>query len=92
MGETGIGKERALFVSAISGGDVATARVGREIKNVSVTAGGEHDRVAGDVVDLTGAQIAGDDSFGVTVDDDDIEHFGLGKHLYRAGGNLSAKR
>ncbi len=92
LGETGIGEERALFVSAIGGSHIATARVGRKIKNISVTAGGEHNGVARDVVDLAGPQIARDDSLGVTVDNDEIEHFGLRKHLHGAGGDLAAKR
>ena len=41
----GIGEERAFFVGAIGGGDVATARVGRKIKNIAVAAGREDDRV-----------------------------------------------
>ena len=53
--ETGIGKERAFFVGAISRGDVATARVRRKIKNISVTSGRKDNRVARHVVDLTGA-------------------------------------
>src|SRR5207245_8422077 len=40
-----IGKERAPFRSTISGCDIAAARIGREIKCVSVSAGGEHDGV-----------------------------------------------
>ena len=78
-----IGEERALFVSAIGRGDVAAARVGRKIKNVAVTAGREHHGVAGVRCDFAGDQIARDDSFGVTIDHDEIEHFGLRKHLHR---------
>ena len=43
--EAGIGEERASFVSAIGGGDVAAARIGREIKHISVSPGGEHDGI-----------------------------------------------
>ncbi len=92
LGETGIGEERAFFISAIRRGDVAAARVCGEIKNISVTAGGENDRVRGDVVDLTRAQIPGDDSLGMSIYNNDVEHFGLRKHLHGAGGDLPAKR
>ena len=92
LGETGIGEKRAFFVSAIGRGHVAAARVGRKIKNVSVTAGRENNRIASEHFDLSGAQIASDDSFGVTIDNHEIEHFGLRKHLHRAGGDLAAKR
>ena len=90
--EAGISKERAFFVSAISRGDVASARVGREVKNISVTAGRKHNRVGRDVVDLTGTQIPGDDSLGVSIDNYNVEHLGLRKHLHCAVGDLSAER
>ena len=44
---TRIGEERALLVGAPGGGDVAAFGVGREEENIAVTAGGQHDRVAG---------------------------------------------
>src|ERR1044071_9552930 len=92
LSETGIGKERALFVSAVGSGHVTTARVSREIKCVAVTAGREHDGIAHVLINRTAAQIAGDDPFGVTIDDDQIEHLSLRKHLDRAGGDLPAER
>src|SRR5439155_21978384 len=92
LGETGIGEERAFFISAIRRGDVAAARVRGEIKNISVAAGRKHDRIARHVVDLTGAKIACDDSLGMSIYNNDIEHFGLRKHLHGAGGDLPAKR
>src|SRR5436305_480494 len=68
-------------------------RVGKiEINNISVATGRKHNRVACDVVDLTSPQISGDDSLGVSIDDHDVEHFGLGKHLDCAGSDLAAER
>src|SRR5204863_2008805 len=81
-----------LFVSAISRGDVATARVGRKIENVSVAAAGEDDRVARVRLDFSRHQAAGDDPFGVTIDQHEVEHFRLRKHRHRPGGNLAAER
>ena len=92
MSETRVGKERALFVSAIGRRHIAAARVGRKIENIAVAAGREHDRVGRDVVDLTSPQISGDDALGVSIHNHDVEHFGLGKHLHRAGRDLPAKR
>ena len=54
--EAGIGEERAFFVGAIGGGDVAAARVGREIKHVSVSAGREHDGIGRVPFDFSGAR------------------------------------
>ena len=90
--ETGIGEERAFFVGAIGGGDVAAARIGRKIKNIAVTAGREHDGVARRAARFFRSQVSGDDSLGVAIDEHEIEHLGLRKHLHRAGGDLAAKR
>ena len=92
LGEAGVREERAFFVSAIGGGDIAAARVGRKIENISVAAGREHDGIARVRFDFSRHQTAGDDPFGVAVDQDEIEHLGLRKHLDRAGRDLPAKR
>ena len=88
LGETGVGEERAFFVSAISGGDVAAACVSREIKNISVAPGGENDRVGGVSLYFSANEISRDDSFGVSIYEDDIEHLRLWKHPNRAGSDL----
>src|ERR1041385_552064 len=90
--KTWVGEERPFFVSAISGGDVATACVGREIKDVAVSAGCEHDGVGGVLLDCSRDQVARDDSLGMTIDNYQVEHFGLRKHLHGAGGNLTRER
>src|SRR3954470_21273810 len=88
LGEARIGEERAFFVSAIGGGDVAAACVRRQIKNISVAAGGQHHCVGGMSLYLSGDEIARDDPFGVSIHEHDIEHLGLWKHLHRPGGDL----
>src|ERR1700730_10374917 len=90
--ETRVGEKSAFFISAVSRSDIATASVGRQIKNLSVSVGREHNGIRGVLVDLTGDQIARNDSLGVPVDSDEVEHLGLRKHLYAAGRNLSAER
>src|SRR5262249_11135952 len=87
--ERRIRKERASFVSAIRGSDVAPARVGREIKNVPVTAGGEHDSIRGVPFNFSGTQAAGHDSLCVSIYDYEIKHLGLREHLHCAGGDLT---
>ena len=91
LGEAGITKERATFISAIGSGDVATACVGRKKKNIAVTAGRENYRVAGEGIDFAGAQIAGDNSLGVTIDQNKVEHLGLREHFHRAERDLAAE-
>src|SRR5690242_6656783 len=90
LSETGITKECASFVGAISGGDIASARIGRKKEDVAVTAGRENNGIAGERIDLARAKIAGDDSLGVTVDEDKIKHFRLWKHFDGAEGDLAA--
>ena len=46
LGVTGIGEERAFLVGAIGCGDVAAARIGREIKDIPIAAGREDDGIA----------------------------------------------
>src|SRR5437660_2518931 len=91
LGETRITKKGATFVSAIGGGDVATAGIGRKEKNIAVTAGREHYSVSGEGIDFAGAKIAGDDSLGMTINQHEVEHLSLRKHLHRAERDLPAE-
>jgi hypothetical protein len=43
-------------------------------------------------LDFSGTEIARDDSLGVSLDNHEVEHFRLGKHLHRARSDLMAKR
>ena len=92
LGEARVREERAFFVGSISRGHVATARVRRKIKNVSVAAGREHDRIAGVRLDFSRDEAAGDDSFRVAIDHDEIEHLRLRKHRHAAGCDLAGER
>src|SRR5438477_6095891 len=91
LSETRITEERAAFVSAISGGDIATAGVGRKKENVAVTAGCKNNGIAGERVDLASAEVARNNPLGMAVDQHKIEHFGLRKHFYRAESDLPAQ-
>src|SRR5581483_6415984 len=92
LGETRIGEERPLFVGAIGRGHIAAPRIRRKVKDISVTSGGKHDRIAGEHLDFSSAKASGDDALRVTIDDDEIEHLGLGKHLHRARRDLARQR
>ena len=73
-------------------GDVAAHRVGREVEDVAVAAGGEDDDVGEVRLDLAGDQVAGDDAAGLAVDDDELEHLVPGELLHGAGGDLALHR
>src|SRR5947207_9775579 len=81
LGETRIAEKGATFIRAIGGGDIAPARISRKKKNVAITAGCQNNGIAGEGANRTRAQVACNNAFGVAVDDHQIEHFGLRKHL-----------
>ena len=87
-----IGEERALLVSAIRRGDVATLGVGREEEDVAIAARGQHHRVACVRRDFAGNEIAHDDAFRVAIHEHEVEHLGPRKHLKVAQTNLPAHR
>src|SRR5439155_24452857 len=82
----------ALLVSAPGRRDVAAFGVGGEKENVPVTAGREHDGVAGVGGYFAADQIPHHDAFGVTADQDQVEHLSAWKHCHRAEADLPAKR
>ena len=85
----GVGHVGALAVRTPRGGDVGAHRVGREVEDVAVAAGGEHDDVGEVGLDLAGDQVAGDDAAGLAVDDDDLEHLVAGVLGDGAGRDLA---
>ena len=91
LGVTGVGEERPLFVSAIGGGDVAAARIGGEIENISIPARRENHCVARVRLDFPGDQTPRDNPLGMPVDQNEIKHLRLRKHLDVAGRDLAAK-
>src|SRR5438094_6216167 len=87
-----IREERASFESAIGRRGIASACVGRQIKHVSISAGGKHDSIRGVSFNFSRTQATSNNSFRVSLDNYEIEHLRLRKHLDRAGRDLSAKR
>src|SRR5438105_5700212 len=90
LSEARITEKCATFVGPISGGNIATARVGRKKENVAVTAGRKNNGIAGEHIDLARAKIAGGDPLGMTVDQNEIKHFRLWKHFDGAERDLTA--
>ena len=65
---TGVGKERPFFIGAIGCGDIAAARVGREIEYISIATGREDDGIARVRFDPSRNQTPRDNPFGVPVE------------------------
>src|SRR5262245_27444302 len=85
-------KQRALLVSAIGGRNVAPASVSRQIEHVSISTGREYDGIRGVFFNFSRTQAPSDDSLGMPLDNHQVEHFCLRKHLHCAGCDLAAKR
>src|SRR6476646_12273467 len=90
--ERWIGKERAFFVSAIGRCDVAATRISGQIEYVSISPAGEHDCIGCVSLHFSRAQVPSDDSFGLSIDDYQVQHLCVWKHLHRASGDLAAER
>ena len=88
----GIGETGAAAVGAERRGDVATLGVGREVEDVAVAAGADHDHVGGPGFDGARDEVARDDALGLAVDEDEVEHLVAGVHLHRAEADLAGER
>ena len=91
LSETRIGKKCPPAVSAVRGSDIAPHGIGRKEKGVAVPSTGQDHGIGRMGLNFTGHHIAGDDPFGLTIDDDQIEHFVARIHFHRAGRNLMAQ-
>src|SRR5262249_40682172 len=92
LGEGRVGEKRTSLVSAIGRCDVAAARIGRQIEHISISPAGEHDCICCMPFHFPGAQASSNDSLGLAIDDRQVEHLRVWKHLHRAGGDLATER
>src|SRR6476660_1352736 len=96
--ETGIGKGSALLPRPVGGRYVAAAGIGREIEDIAVASGRQHDGLSRMRSDLAGDEIAHDDPPRVAVNDDQIGHFRprmdplLAAHHLPAEGGIGAEQ
>src|SRR4029077_18328801 len=90
--ERWICEERASFVSAIGRCDVTATRVCRQIEYVAISSAGERDGVGCMPLHFSRAQVPSDNSLGLSIDDYQVQHLCVWKHLHRARGDLATKR
>src|SRR5262249_53831474 len=88
----GVGEAGALLEGPQDGRHVAADRVGGQVIEVAVAAGGEDDGVGGERLDAAGDEVAGHDAPRLAVDDDEVEHLGPREHLDVAEADLAAER
>jgi len=89
LGKAGIGEQRAFPVCPPSGGHVAAHRIGREVVDVAVPAGGQHHGVGEVGFDLAGDHVPDDHAAGLAVDDDQLQHLVPGVRSHGACGHLA---
>ncbi len=88
----GVGETGAALVGAIGRRDVAIQRVGGQVKDWAVAAGGQHHGVADVRLDFAGDEVPRHDAARPAVDDDDVEHFRPRVHADVAHADLTAQR
>ena len=81
LGEARVRHVGTFLVSSESSHDVASHRIGGEVENVALSAGRENDGSGSVAFDLPGAEVAGHDPLGMTVDQNEVHHFGAGVHF-----------
>src|SRR2546422_6639661 len=91
-GEGGFREGAPSLVRPPDLGHVATLRVGREIVDVAVAAGREHDRVAHVRTHPAAHEVAHDDAPRSTLDHDQVEHFAARVHRDLAEADLAGQR
>jgi hypothetical protein len=91
LGVAGIAEVGAAPVGAPDRAGVGVLRVGGQVEDVAVAAGGQHHGVRETGGEFAGDEVAGDDPAGPSVDDDEVEHLGAGVHVDVAGVDLPAQ-
>ena len=92
LGVAGVGHAGAPFVGTPNRGRIGTARVGGEVEDVAVAAGGENDGIGRVARNRARDEVADDDAFGLAVHDHEIEHLGVGMQVHRTGTDRAGQR
>jgi hypothetical protein len=88
LNETRVREECASLMRSPGRSDITALRVGREVKNIAVAAGSKNHRICSVGTDLARYEITNHDSFGMSVDQYQVEHFSPGMHFHRRCRNL----
>ena len=83
--ETRVRETSALLVGPPRRRGVGVAGIGREIEDIAVTAGGHDHTIGGMAGDFTRDEITHDDALGLSIDEHELEHFGVVVHFHRPG-------
>ena len=89
LGKAWIGKIGASFIGPVGSRNIGCHGVGGKEKYVSVAARTQDDGMGVVAFDRAGNQVPNNDSPGLTVDNDKIQHFAAGEHFDFAGTDLA---
>src|SRR6185312_1764898 len=87
--ETGIAEPGAFFVGFPCGRDVAAHGIGRQVKDIAITAAAEEYGMTEISFELARDQVAGNDAPGFSIDDHDIQHLVTAVHFHVAESHLA---
>src|ERR1700730_2574568 len=90
--EARIAKERAATVGTPDRSGIGALGIGRKIKDVAVTTGRQHHDIRGIGIDSASYQVASNNSARFAIDQNKVEHFAAGVHLYVARRLLLLER
>ena len=91
LGKTGIGKQCAFLIGPVAGGDIAGHGIGGKEKDIAVAAGAKDNGIGAMALDFSGNQIPDHDAPGLSVHQNQIQHFPAGEHLHFACRYLAAQ-
>jgi len=80
-----------LLVALPCGGTIGIHGISREEEGTAVASGSDYYGMRAESLELTGNEVAGDDTLGLAVDDDEVEHLVARITLYSPGRDLTVK-
>ena len=92
LGEARIGERGAPLVGAPDRSSVRALRVGRQVKHVAISTGGEDHGFGCVRFDRAGDEVARDDAPSHSIYHDEIQHLGAREHHHAAAGDLAFER
>jgi hypothetical protein len=91
LGKTRVPKQGPVTVRFPCGGYIRTHGVGREVKDIAVTSGGQNHRVGRMPFELPGDQVLGNNAPGFAIHGHQFHHFVAAVHGHLLFGNLTVQ-
>ena len=89
LGKTRVPKQSSVTVGFPSGGHIGTHGVGGEVKDITITSGGQNHCMGRMPFELPGNQVLGNDTLGFAIHSDQFHHFVAAVHGHLLFSNLT---